>query len=94
MYTLGTGTSNTDPYPSTVFRYFSLCQVWHRTRNEVDLPAGIENFNRSWSKHLFPLVLEPTTRTLKCAVSDNLTINYVYMLVFSVIFKDKNQQPN
>lgn len=94
MCTLETGTSNTDRYLSTVFKYFFLSQVGHRTRNEVDLPAGIKNFNRSWGTRLFPLVLEPIARTLKCAVSDNLNINYVYMLIFSVIFNDKNQQPN
>jgi len=87
MCTLGTGTSNTDRYPSPVFKYFFkssifLSQVWHRTKNVVDLPAGIKNFNRSWGTCLSPLVLKPTIRTLKCAVSDNLTINYVHMLAF------------
>lgn len=94
MCTLGTGTCNTDQYPLTVFKYFFLSQLWHRTRNEVDLPAGITNFSRSCRTRMFPLVLEPTTRTLKCVVSDNLTITFVYMLVYAVIFNDKNQQPN
>jgi hypothetical protein len=81
MCTSGTGTSNTDRYPSAVFKYF-LSQVWHRTKNVVDLTAGFKNFNRSWPTCLSALVLKPTTRTLKCAVSDNLTINDVHLLAF------------